>query len=346
MIYNSTKRLGGITLFRLYISILLNLLIVLIFAIYSFAAEISEKDVNFFLTDWFTAQNSGLFSKYAAMYSKDFVGIRRSGINTRKFDHDAWLKDRQRMFKKKMRVTSNVPEIKLTGKTVSVKFEQTWESGTYKDRGDKVLDLVLENGKLKITREEMLSSQVISTSEVEDSEISTITTGTTPNGAGKFTSVKDKDCWNPKGYIPKHFDLEEYTKECQGQKQWRLFKSADSERSWLVIANGMRLWSMQNEINGSDGRYSFGQAQDLGSLARVEWRIKPDGTPFALIFQVQATDPDSTDSKLNILYRYYAIRLSKGIPLFCGAVKTKAEARNIADTQKNCSPLEELKASQ
>jgi hypothetical protein len=315
---------------------------ILIFATSSFAAEIGTGEVNTFMAEWFEAQNTGSYSKYAAMYSNNFVGIRRSGTRTRKFNHDAWLKDRKQMFQKKMIVSGGVLEIKPSVTTASVKFEQKWESGTYTDKGDKLIVLALENGKLKIIREEMLFSKVISTIDVEDSEVSTVTTGATPDGAGKYTSVKQKDCWEPKGYFGKQFDFPEHTQECLGLKGWRLFMVADSERSWLEIAKGKRLWSSQNEVNGSDGENSFGQTQDLGSLSRVEWRLKADGTPIALIFQVQATDPNSTLHKLLILYRFYVIGLSKGVPQFCGSFKTKEEARKIVHNPSRCNDLQEL----
>jgi hypothetical protein len=321
---------------------LMILISILFLATSSFASEISESEVNTFMGNWFEAQNNGTYSKYAAMYSNNFVGIRRSGSHTQKLDHDAWLKDRKRMFKNKMSVTTSGDwEIKLSGTTSLVKFEQKWESSTYTDKGVKQLNLALENGTLKIVREELLFSKVISTIDVEDSEISTVTTGTTPDGVGKYTSFKYKDCWEPKGYFAKHFDFDERSKECPGLKEWRLFYAVDLEYSWLEIGNGKRLWSTQNEVNGSGGN-NFGQAQDLGSLARVEWRLKSDGTPIALIFQVQATDPNSTLYKLILLYRYYVIGLTKGVPQFCGSFKTKEEARKIADNPSRCNELQEL----
>lgn len=308
----------------------------------SFAVELSEKEVIVFLGNWFEAQNTGEYSKYADMYSMKFVGIRRSGTSVLKMTHDAWLKDRYRMFKKKMSVTSGTPEIYISDKTAVVKFEQMWESQTYRDKGIKQLTLALEKKKIKIVREEMLSSKIISNIDIEDSEISTITSGSTPDGKGKYTSFKHKDCWKPKGYLAGHFDFDDHSRECPGINGWRLFYVTDSEHSWLEIAKGKRLWSTENEVSGS-GVYNFGQMQDLGNLARLEWRLKHNATPAALIFQVQATDPNSTLTKLRILYRFYVIGLTKGIPQFCGSFKTKAEARKVADNPASCLDLQERK---
>ncbi|RII29599.1 MAG: hypothetical protein CXR30_12000 [Geobacter sp.] len=320
---------------------IMTLIAILFLATSAFAAEISERQVNAFMGDWAEAQNTGSYFKYTSMYSKNFVGIRRSGSTSQEFDYDAWLKDRKRMFKKKMRVSSNGPfEIILSGATATVKFEQIWESGTYKDKGDKLISLALENGMLKITREEMLFSKTISTIDVEDSEFSTVTTGNTPDGAGKYTSLKYKDCWQLKGYFAKHFDFDENSKECRGLKGWRLFYAVDLESSWLEIGKGEMLWSTQNEVVGLDGEYSFGYMQDLGGLARVEWRLKSDGTPHALVFQVHALDPNRVEHLVH-LYKYYVIDLTTGVPQFCGSYKTKAEARKIADNPPKCSELEE-----
>lgn len=316
-------------------------ILILLLATSSFATEITEEAVSSFMVNWFQAQNKGTFKKYAAMYSANFIGIRRSGTKVQTFDHDSWLKDRKRTFSKPLIVSGGILKIQLSGKTALVKFKQTWTSSTYSDEGDKLLKLAIENGEIKIIREEMLFSRVLSIIDVEDSEISTVTTGTTPDGSGKYTSFKQRDCWHITGYFAKHFSFAEHSQECPGLKEWRLFSAADSERSWLEIAKGKRLWSTQTEVNGSDRENSFGQTQDLGALARVEWRMNADDTPRALLFQVQATDSESTLTSLKLLYRFYVIGLSQGVPQFCGAFKTKAEARKVADDCLTCNDLHE-----
>lgn len=323
---------------------LISFIAILFFATSSFAGDVYNKDVENFISEWFEAQNTGSYSKYVAMYSKKFVGIRRSGSSTRNFNYEDWLKDRKKMFKKKMVVSGGVLEIKPSGSSATVKFEQTWESGSYKDKGLKLIKLALENGKLKIIREEMLSSRIVQTVDNDNSEITTITSGTTEDGVGKFTSIKQKDCRPPEGYFAEHYDFTEYTRECGGLQDWILFYVADGERSWFEIGKGKRLWSTQREVTGSGEEFNFGQAQDLGSLARVEWRSTDSSSPFALIFQVQALDPESTNEKTTLLHRYYVIGLQKGIPCFCGKFTSKEEARNVADKQTHCNNLEERKA--
>jgi hypothetical protein len=56
---------------------------------------------------WLKAQNDGDFAAYSALYAAEFTGVRRSGPEKRHFDRDGWLKDRARMFKAKMKVTTS-----------------------------------------------------------------------------------------------------------------------------------------------------------------------------------------------------------------------------------------------
>lgn len=320
---------------------LLILIFIFIATTSSFATEITEEAVSSFVAEWFQAQNMGTYKKYAAMYSAHFIGIRRSGTKVQTFDHNSWLKDRKRLFSKPMIVPGGFLKIRLSGKTALVKFKQTWTSSTYRDEGDKLLHLAIENGELKIIHEEMLFSKVLSISNIEGSEISTTST-TRDRYAGiitKYSSIKFSDCWYPKGF-------DEYTHECQAPSGWRLFHVADEERSWLEIAKRQRLWSTQNEVNGS-GDNSFGEMQDLGDHSRMEWRVRPDGTPLSLIFKVQATEPlkiksqGSTKDTVRSLFRFYAIDLSKDVPLFCGSFKTIELARAKVKDPAGCEDLEE-----
>ena len=135
--------------------------IILILAIPTFAANISESDVKSFLSNWLAAQNAGSFTNYSVMYAQEFSGIKRSGKQTTSFNRNAWLEDRKRMFKSKMKVSASNVQINALGSTATVKIEQTWESQGYKDKGEKQLYLVLEKNGLKIKREEMIASKVL-----------------------------------------------------------------------------------------------------------------------------------------------------------------------------------------
>src|SRR5262245_24156399 len=60
--------------------------------------------VDTFLAAWVKTQTDGDFAAYSALYADRFRGIRRSGPRTVKLDRAGWMKDRERMFKKKMLV--------------------------------------------------------------------------------------------------------------------------------------------------------------------------------------------------------------------------------------------------
>lgn len=268
----------------------------------SFAAEISESDVKVFLRDWLAAQNKGSFSDYAAMYSKGFVGIRRSGKSMRKLNHDAWLKDRKNMFKKKMLVAANSPEIKISGTTASVKFEQMWESGVYKDKGDKVLDLAWENEKLKIIREKMLFSRV-------ETKFSSA-----------FTSFK-KDCKDKFSDIEEGQDMPMI---CNGPDKYKIEINYSACCEYIQIAsNNNFLFNLPSQIISTvDNRV-------------LEWRLA-NGKPFAIILRIDKYNGDiALDAK-----KVREVLLVKGLSEFSeinyetdikGKSNPNQEARSLAD---------------
>jgi hypothetical protein len=103
---------------------------------------------------WLAAQNAGDFAAYETLYADRFTGIRRSGPRTVKLDRAHWMKDRKRMFGKKMTVAVSDFTVAAAGKVSTARFTQTWASGGYKDVGPKLL--VIVDGR--IAREELLQS--------------------------------------------------------------------------------------------------------------------------------------------------------------------------------------------
>ena len=319
---------------------LLTFISILFLTTTSFAAEISESDAKIFLNDWLSAQNKGSYSDYAAMYSKSFVGIKRSGKSTRKLDYNAWFKDRKNMFKKKMLVTANSPEIKISGTAASIKFEQTWESGTYKDKGDKVLDLALEGRKLRIIREEMLFSKINTTSCKQNYTTIDNQKANIANRdifSTKYTSILDKNCSKVDMKLLMNFTGAESALECPAPKGWRLFKvyDRDSERSWFNIANKQSVWSTAEQVR-INPKYFFGYFPNIDSSPRVEWRMSNGDLAKTLIFRVAAADPENADKWLS---RLYIISLEENKPYFCGFATTNEEAIKITNSNLNCTEL-------
>lgn len=124
--------------------------------------SLPEADVQAVVQTWLAAQNEGDFDRYSGVYADKFEGIKRVGARVYRFGHDDWLKDRQRMFKKKMKVAASEVKVQTNPSTAIVVFEQTWASGSYKDVGPKQLIIVKQKDGLRIAREEMLESHIAS----------------------------------------------------------------------------------------------------------------------------------------------------------------------------------------
>jgi len=141
----------------------------------------AERAPKAFVAKWADHQNRGDYPGYEAVYSADFKGIKRAGKNEKSFDRAAWMKDRARMFKKRMRVEVADIEVKKRGPETQLTFTQTWESGSYKDRGLKRLT-VTNAGGFAIVGEEMLTSDRLKVPKaVPDRAPSLLlVTGTTP----------------------------------------------------------------------------------------------------------------------------------------------------------------------
>jgi hypothetical protein len=128
---------------------------------HSFAADISEADVKSFLEKWVAVQNRGSFADYADLYAGRFLGIKRSGERTYRYNREKWLKDRKRMFRDPMTVSADAIRIRTSETSAVIRFDQTWENARFKDRGGKQLFLILEDNRLRIAREEMLDSKLL-----------------------------------------------------------------------------------------------------------------------------------------------------------------------------------------
>ncbi len=124
------------------------------------AEPIAESEVRDLLHAWLAAQNDGVPQAYNTLYAKRFFGIKRASGRTYHFDRAGWLKDRGRMFRRKMQVQADDVSISTaSARTAVLRFTQTWASGSFKDRGPKQLVVVREGGALRIAREEMLASE-------------------------------------------------------------------------------------------------------------------------------------------------------------------------------------------
>jgi ketosteroid isomerase-like protein len=124
----------------------------------SSASPLSESSARALVESWSAAQNQGDFAAYERVYAARFTGVKRSGDRTRQLGRDAWMADRAKMFQRPMKVIVESLEVDVSASLARVRFEQTWSSGTYRDKGPKELILIADAGGLHIAREEMIES--------------------------------------------------------------------------------------------------------------------------------------------------------------------------------------------
>lgn len=112
------------------------------------------------LKAWLAAQNGGDHPGYMALYGAGFKGVRRTADGTEKsLDLEGWGKDRERLFKNKQEVAADNVVKKVEGDKVTLTFIQRWKSAKSADHGEKVIDLAVVDGKLRIVREELQWSE-------------------------------------------------------------------------------------------------------------------------------------------------------------------------------------------
>lgn len=173
-----------------------------------------------FLDRWLKGQNGGDFAAYSALYAPDFQGVRRSGKSVKKFDHDGWLADRKKMFAETMIVSADNPVARAEGDRLTIDFEQTWESGSYADKGPK--RIVLAAGL--VVSEEMLASTltVVPSGDCVAAMI--------PD-PGERKQVRDTQVFRPDGskYQVCVLDQEE-----GGQGEFRIALLEEKGTSWAV----------------------------------------------------------------------------------------------------------------
>lgn len=121
---------------------------------------ISDTRAQSLLRAWVAAQNAGRFDEYRKFYAARFVGIKRVGDKLSRFDRAGWLADREKMFAVKFQINATGVATRSVGNTTVLAFTQTYSSPNFTDTGPKQLVLVLEHGQPKISREEMLRSEV------------------------------------------------------------------------------------------------------------------------------------------------------------------------------------------
>lgn len=124
------------------------------------AAQIPQAEVRAFIERWLAAQNSRDFEAYSRLYGERFMGVKRVGTYSKRFDRAGWLADRKPMFEAGAQVkVSDIELVAGSGASRAI-FTQEFASGTFHDVGKKELFLVAAPGGISISKEEMLDSTV------------------------------------------------------------------------------------------------------------------------------------------------------------------------------------------
>lgn len=128
------------------------------------AATIAQAEVVALLEAWKAAQNARDIAAYSRLYAARFEGVRRAGDRERRFDRAGWLADRRNMMSLPVSVETSDVHVSAAGQSVLVRFTQRFSAGQFRDEGPKEMVVVREGGALRIAREEMLASNVLSSS--------------------------------------------------------------------------------------------------------------------------------------------------------------------------------------
>ena len=147
-----------------------------------------------------------------------------------------------------------------------------------------------------------------------------------------YTSTKSKDCKRPTGIYKKLYPIDNNygygAEECPGYKNMKIFAVYNDSRVWIDISDGENTWTTVDQVFNAD----FGHFPALREGV-AEWRVTKSGEVKALIFRVDAQDPNP-DILDKIHSRLYVISFENGVPKYCGNVKTNDEAVKMADKGK------------
>lgn len=132
-------------------------------------SALREDEAKSFVARWEAAQNAGDFKSYERLYADRFMGVKRVGSYSNRYDRARWLLDRKPMLERGAKVTVTDLEIVVAAGSTRATFTQEFKSKGFRDIGQKELFLVTSPGGVVISREEMLSSEVAATGPSDES---------------------------------------------------------------------------------------------------------------------------------------------------------------------------------
>jgi hypothetical protein len=125
-----------------------------------------------------------------------------------------------------------------------------------------------------------------------------------------------------------------WVQECPARFGYRVFVVSSDSRSWLELEKAGQFWSSEQAIVY---QHAIGQFPNIADNAQAEWRLDSTNQPIALIFRVNALNPDVSAQAANAkLSRLYVFRLGSQYPCFLGTPTDNQAARNLADSGQQC----------
>jgi hypothetical protein len=150
--------------------------------------SLSRLELQQLLDTWLEAQNEGDFATYQSLYTPHMRGVKRVGEREYRMDHAQWMRDRERMFKKKMEVEAHTVRFHGGMATAVLEFVQVFHSGKFMDSGTKRLVIIMHDGEPRIMSEEMLSSDVLITKAAFEDRVYL----TFPVGDATYVAIQER----------------------------------------------------------------------------------------------------------------------------------------------------------
>lgn len=123
--------------------------------------SLSRAELEQLLDAWLKAQDDGDFAAYEALYTPEMRGVKRVGDRETRMDRAQWMKDRARMFRRKMEVEAHSITFRSLMATAVIEFTQVFQSGKFMDSGTKRMMVTMHEGTPRIMYEEMLHSEIV-----------------------------------------------------------------------------------------------------------------------------------------------------------------------------------------
>ena len=154
-------------------------------------------------------------------------------------------------------------------------------------------------------------------------------------GHSEYSPLIQEACFASDASVLERYQSQQlWVQECPMRFGYRVFVVSSDSRSWLELEKSGQFWSSEQAIVY---QHAIGQFPNIADNAQAEWRLDSSNQPTALIFRVNALNPDVSAQDANAkLSRLYVFRLGSQYPCFLGVATDNQTARNLADSGQQC----------